>query len=290
MGTTLTMSVIVVVGTLLPLLLDPTNKLLTIQGLTICFGLAVCGLSFWAAAVALKRKDIDEENASKIEMKKVNAAAVVDVVDVVDVEAVTVKSQTPFPNSPNPPTRRLAVVLPPTYSTFYKVMVCCISGILCTMLQFAFVFSSPLRTIAEETHSLSPVRSAGITFIFAITICPIPNILIPLYTLKKNNTLASFTSSPHAKSNLLKCILIMSTPWVIQSHLYGLAANSLLGDYGDAIGWPLLIVTTNVTGLIIGWRVLGEWKEASEGTIKCIVGSIGFSIVGLGIVSAGGFV
>ena len=56
-----------------------------------------------------------------------------------------------------------------------------------------------------------------------------------------------------------------------QSHLYGVAANALLGDYGDAIGWPILIVTTNVTGLMVGWRFLGEWDNARAETKGWVV-------------------
>ncbi|GMH91150.1 hypothetical protein TrVE_jg9665 [Triparma verrucosa] len=271
MGTTLTMSVIVVVGTLLPLLVDPEGKLFTRQGAWICGGLGVCGAAFWAAAVALKRKDIDEEEAEKIEMKTVNPSSIID-------EETATFNQTP----PPPPSK--------TYSTFYKVLVCVVSGILCTMLQFSFVFSSSLRTLASETYSLPPSRSASITFFFAITICPIPNILIPAYTLNKSKKLHLLYTSPSAKISALKCLTIMSIPWVIQSHLYGLSANSLLGEYGDAIGWPVLIVTTNVTGLILGWKVLGEWEKAKEETVRWVIRSIGLSVVGLGIVSAGGFV
>jgi len=57
----------------------------------------------------------------------------------------------------------------------------------------------------------------------------------------------------------------MSLPWVVQSHLYGLSAASLLGPtLGSAVGWPLLIVTTNVTGLVIGWKFLGEVRKSEE--------------------------
>lgn len=81
----------------------------------------------------------------------------------------------------------------------------------------------------------------------------------------------------------------MALPWVVQSHLYGISAASLLGpDYGAAVGWPLLIVTTNVTGLVIGWKFLGEWDLAKPETIRYIKFSLALSVLGLGIVSIGG--
>lgn len=275
MGTTLNMSVIVVVGTFLPLLLDVEAKLATASGYIIVGGLFVCTLSFLAAAKALTLKDLDE---ALLTHEPSNLS------DPNDAEL------TIFP-SPIISTSKSSPSPPPEYSTFSKVLVCVVSGILCTMLQFAFVFSEDMRNIAETEYGVPAALTAGVTFFFAITICPIPNILIPLYKLHRSSTLTHLTSAPDSKSNYLKTLFLMSLPWVVQSHLYGLSAASLLGPtLGSAVGWPLLIVTTNVTGLVIGWKFLGEWEKAKEKTINVMKTSIALSIFGLAIVSVGGLI
>ena len=179
----------------------------------------------------------------------------------------------------------------PSYSTFTKVLVCVVSGILCTMLQFAFVFSKDMRTIAENDYGVAAAKTSAVTFFFAITICPFPNIVIPLFLLLRAKLLRKMLAGKETMSNVFKAFLFMALPWVAQSYMYGISASVLLGDsLGPAVGWPLLIVTTNVTGLILGWRLLGEWESAKKKTILLIKISLLLSVVGLAIVSAGGFV
>jgi hypothetical protein len=73
-------------------------------------------------------------------------------------------------------------------------------------------------------------------------------------------------------------------------HLYGLASGSLLGEYGSALGWPLLIASTNLTGLAFGVFVLAEWSQASEKTLSLLYKSLSLTAFGMLIISAGGFI
>lgn len=314
MGTTLTMGVIVVVGTFLPLLLDIESKLNTASGYTIigekeqelkqrlyinptlfvlasliAGGLFVCSLSFLSAAKALTLKDADEAFVTP----PPTPPTIDDPEDPTEDPTVDPTSEIeltlPKPKFPNAISRNSTAS--PEYSTFTKVTVCVISGILCTMLQFSFVFSKDMRDIAETKYSVPAALSSAVTFFFAITICPIPNILIPLYKIVKAGDISLIYNSPSSTSNYLKTLFFMAVVWVVQSHLYGISAASLLGpEYGPAVGWPLLIVTTNVTGLVIGWKLLGEWDMAKERTIKFIKISLILSVIGLGIVSIGGLI
>ena len=89
----------------------------------------------------------------------------------------------------------------------------------------------------------------------------------------------------------LKTFLFIACPWVFQSYLYGLSANALLGaELGAAVGWPVLIVTTNTTGLIIGWKVLKEWDAAGVGAVNMIKMAILSSVLGLGVIAVGGII
>eukprot|EP00520_Triparma_pacifica_P004156 CAMPEP_0118647286 /NCGR_PEP_ID=MMETSP0785-20121206/8523_1 /TAXON_ID=91992 /ORGANISM="Bolidomonas pacifica, Strain CCMP 1866" /LENGTH=279 /DNA_ID=CAMNT_0006539365 /DNA_START=355 /DNA_END=1191 /DNA_ORIENTATION=+ len=279
------MGVIVVVGTFLPLLLDIESKLNTASGYTIIGGLFVCSLSFLSAAKALKLKDADEASVTP----PPTPPTIDDPEDPTEDPTVDPTSEIeltlPKPKFPNAIPRNSTdsnAPLEVQYSTFTKVTVCVVSGILCTMLQFSFVFSKDMRDIAETKYNVPAALSSAVTFFFAITICPIPNILIPLYKIVKAGDFPLIYNSPSSTLNYLKTLFFMAVVWVVQSHLYGISAASLLGpEYGPAVGWPLLIVTTNVTGLVIGWKLLGEWDMAKERTIKFIKISLILSVIGL---------
>lgn len=176
-------------------------------------------------------------------------------------------------------------------STTFKVFVCVTAGVLASMLQFAFVFSEAMRLSLQNDYDLSSDRSSGLTFFFAITACTIVNIILPGIKLRRSQTLhLLFTNKQTSRHSWTKTLFIMAVPWVTQAQLYGLCANSLLGEqYGAAIGWPLLIVTTNATGLILGWKLLAEWVDAPPAAIKWLVISLIISGVGLIIIAVGGF-
>ena len=145
----------------------------------------------------------------------------------------------------------------PSYSTFTKVLVCVVSGILCTMLQFAFVFSKDMRTIAENDYGVAAAKTSAVTFFFAISICPFPNIVIPLFLLlrSKSSSLRKMLSSKDSIRNTFKAFIFMACPWVSSCYLYGIAADVLLGEsLGPAISWP------------VSKRSQRKWLEKVEGT------------------------
>ena len=73
--------------------------------------------------------------------------------------------------------------------------------------------------------------------------------------------------------------------------MYGISANALLGaDMGSAVGWPVLIVVTNTVGLVVGWKVLGEWEVAKKGAIDMVKVTVVSSLVSLIVIGIGGYV
>ena len=148
LGTTLTMSVIVVVGTLLPLVIDPVEKLFTASGGTICAGLAVCGLSFLAAAKATNMKDMDDTTGPEYRRREAEGLKI-------DVE-MRVATASPSSSSGKGAAEKGGGVddKGAEYTTFQKVAVCVVAGVLCTQLQFAFVFSADMRTTLEKGEIL----------------------------------------------------------------------------------------------------------------------------------------
>jgi hypothetical protein len=274
MGTTLTMSVIVVVGTLLPLLIDVHGKLLTTQGCLIVLGLAVCGMSFVFASLALRRKDADEAAMQAKTAGMSSGAAILPVDEQNDACA-----------------RESDDEKIEAYTTVQKVAVCCISGLFCTTLQFAFVFSEDMRDIAQNEYGVAEALSPAITFVFAISICALVNVFICFAKLQIAGRLGALWKSEKSSQYAVKTFFFIGLPWVSQSFLYGISANALLGpDLGSAVGWPVLIVTTNTTGLVIGWKLLEEWVHAQAPALNMVKLTVLFSTLGLMIIAIGGFV
>jgi hypothetical protein len=151
-----------------------------------------------------------------------------------------------------------------------------------------------------DTHSLThthtekqgadPRTSYAIIWIFAVTLSAPTAITVPLWRLwregvRKRRSDTDVTrsdtdvtrSDTDARSETVvtvmlkvgKVLLLMSAPWVGQIHLYGYAASSLLGEFGPAIGWPLLMSSTTTMGLLVGWR-MGEWGLALPRTITTL--------------------
>ena len=288
LGTTLTMSVIAVIGTLLPLLMDVNEMLLTASGGVIVLGLFICALGFVAASKALALKDRDEVLANGSSMVKkddidVEIAASSTTVEV-ELTSTTIANPAIAAPATTATTATTANLSP--HSSTYKIAVCLIAGLFCTMLQFAFVLGEDVRTITEEY--VSKPRSSAIIWIFALIFGTLPSIISSLYNAHKAGTLSNLWTSEYRTGNYLKVLFGMSLPWICHAHLYGISAGSLMGDFGAALGWPLLIVTSNVTGLVVGWRFLNEWDLAGVESINYLKLALTLNIFGMGVVCVGG--
>lgn len=75
----------------------------------------------------------------------------------------------------------------------------------------------------------------------------------------------------------LRLIVSTSLPWIAHIHIYGLCATTLLPE---SIGWPLLMMITNLWALVLS-KFLGEWKDASQKTVRTFAYSLGVTIIGL---------
>jgi hypothetical protein len=314
LGTNLTMSVVLMLGTLLPLLYfgglnTPTGGFIIAGLIVVC-----CGLYF--SAESLKLRDLhthstpnqdqpkdetdfsmdrfqppaqshDEENCNENgKESKVNECPQEGQIPVhmeVSGSTDTEKSATV---SSSVPTQTVEVEgktnqgTTTEYSTFIKIFVCILSGIFCSMLQFAFIFGQDLIDIAESDGRTPVGGSAAIIWLFAISIGAIPSIIYGFYSSPKYIPLKTIWLSPWWRHILLICTTCI--PWISHIHIYGLAANVLLPKaFAASIAWPTIMTTTVAQGMALS-LCLGEWKEASNQALSKL--RIGLVLSSLGVV------
>eukprot|EP01043_Picozoa_sp_COSAG02_P006604 COSAG02_NODE_190_length_30025_cov_22.989875_2_plen_219_part_00 len=96
-----------------------------------------------------------------------------------------------------------------------------------------------------------------------------------------------YHAAPGGLLNWFYC-LIMGLLWYGGNVIYGIGSN-MLGELGDAVGWPVFIVSMVVTGNVSG-MLTGEWEGTSSGSkMWMVVGNIILAIgVVVGVLGTGG--
>jgi L-rhamnose-H+ transport protein len=140
------------------------------------------------------------------------------------------------------------------------IFILMIGAVMAAMLQFAFVFGKSLMDDAESRGISSTLSSLVIWFI-AINGNSLANIAYCIYLCNKNNSWGKFREGGiECPVNVLRC-LAMTFTWLIHIQCYGLA-QSCLGDSGAALAWPIVMCITVLSAQ--AWSIfLGEWVLAS---------------------------
>jgi hypothetical protein len=305
-GTNLSMGIIAVIGSFLPLIIE--NMVFSPFGAIVCVGLLICCVGLWFSTKALAQRDEDEvlakaqrsddnENENDDDYVK-NADSRANLgfplslnkieedtpLKGDDNSSVHSDNDSPDDNGEKNHEKKQDKMNLREYSTIQKVLVCVATGVTAVQLQFAFMFGSPITDLAKGVvdGAVLPGKtpyggSSVIIWLFAISLgAPV-------------SFINAVVSSPVPLSQCLKApwwrhlrlIATTSLPWISHIHIYGLCATTLLPDkVAASIAWPLLMMITNLWALILS-KVLGEWKVASQNTIKTFLLSVSVTMVGL---------
>ena len=304
-GTNLSMGIVAIIGTFLPLITEQT--LLTPFGGVICIGLFICCVGLWLATKALAQRDIDEANVlaasddasdasnGSCVKKKDDEESKFPLSSLDDVEKEEDVIGAKLDDNANDEDNQVAEAMvekdekpkEKEYSTLQKILVCLITGIAAVQLQFAFIFGKPITDLANgKAESVDNVEipgqtpfggSAAIIWLLAISLgAPVAII---------NGILSSPVPLSHSIRapwwRHVRIIVTTSLPWISHIHIYGLSATKLFPEkVAASIAWPLLMMITNLWSLVLS-KILGEWKVACDKTIRTFVCSVATTMVGL---------
>mmetsp|Transcript_10707 Transcript_10707/g.15768 ORF Transcript_10707/g.15768 Transcript_10707/m.15768 type:complete len:425 (+) Transcript_10707:117-1391(+) len=290
MGTNLTIGIILILGTLLPLGMN--EQVATPSGGMIIGGVVVSCVGLFFSMRSLQIRTKEEHIDKKLTVSTSNdevgdgteSVSNAKMGDAEEGAAGTTESTGDSPEEPKtdvPKTNE-----PKTHSTFLKITLCVLAAVFSSTLQFAFVFGSDLIKIAESPDgpgSTPKSGSAAIIWLFVIPLSTISSISYGLYE-SRNTPIKHLWRSPisrHIKIFIFACI-----PWIGHIHLYGIAANLLLPPHiAAAVAWPILMSTTVAWGMILSLK-LGEWKGASaDAQTKQKLG-LGLLAIGIVVVMA----
>ncbi len=310
LGTNLSMGIIAVIGTFLPLIIEET--LITATGGVICVGLVICCFGLLLSTKALSMRDKDESeiecdevskevlhitSGSKSEgIKQGNGESV----DGISKDVSKVHSAFQETDEEGDTVERLVADVRDSnqelkeaefqYPTWKKIVVCVGTGVCASQLQFAFVFGGEITDLAlgkMKSDNFLPGSTpdsggAAIIWLLAISLSAPVSII---HALKSSSApLSSVIKAPLSRH--LKIIFTTSLPWIAHIHIYGVCSTILFPvKVASSVGWPMLMMTTTGQALVLS-VILGEWKEASEGTIRTLKCSILTTAVGIGVLMA----
>lgn len=317
LGTNLTIGVVAVIGTFLPLLTEQT--LITPAGGIIVLGLFVCCIGLWISTKALKKRDADEDAYVKSKMASSDTPSNLlrddessfhaDNTSVVDHHSsnpskeswsirlktsqyIGLKRVSAFFRKTSSIRKKDNIENPP----WKKIGICIIAGICCVQLQFAFIFGKRISDLSLGTienieddavlnripGSTHETGGAAIIWMLAISLGAPASIIHAL--LSSPVPISSAIRAPWWRH--LRIIATTSLPWITHIHIYGVCASTLFPKrIAASIGWPMLMMVTTAQGTVLS-LLLGEWKVASPDTLRTLKLSLLASFIGVGILMA----
>jgi L-rhamnose-H+ transport protein len=168
----------------------------------------------------------------------------------------------------------------PYRSFFAGFMVCCLSGLFSSALNFSYAFGGDALDRARALGA-SQLWSTGVVTALAVSGGFISNLVYCTYLLRKNGTLGRFTGDGAGTGWV--CGALMGLFWFGGQSLYAIGIT-WMGQLGVVIGWPLLmgmiIVTSNAAGVMTG-----EWNGVSAVTKRFLALGMLIILTALGVLA-----
>ena len=163
------------------------------------------------------------------------------------------------------------------------LLICILSGVFSSMLNFAFVFGQQLQDLSQQAGA-STAMSGNAIWALAVSCGFLPNAAYCVYLLNKNHTWGVFMERSAGAGYALSAAL-MGVLWYSGLVVYG-TGTAALGALGKIVGWPVFMTVDIIAG--IGWGFLGgEWKGASRTALTYCLTGIAILLLAIGVISLG---
>jgi len=162
------------------------------------------------------------------------------------------------------------------------LIICVLSGIFSSMLNFSFVFGDEIRvrTLAAGAH---PSMAANPIWSLTVTGGFLSNLIYCVYLLNRNRTWGVYRQADTSKYWLLGGLTGLL--WYGGVVTYGMGAASL-GKLGGIVGWPVFMTLDIIAGLFWG-AVTGEWKKAGRRALLYCWTGVGILVLAIVLISFG---
>jgi len=163
------------------------------------------------------------------------------------------------------------------------LIICILSGVFSSMLNFAFVFGEEMRQLSLQAGASTAMSANGI-WALGVSCGFVPNAAYCIYLLNKNHTWRVFREKAVGPLYTLGATL-MGFLWYSGVVVYGMGADAL-GTLGGIIGWPVYMSVDIIAGLVWGF-LGGEWKGASRTALGYCLTGIAILFLAIGVISLG---
>jgi L-rhamnose-H+ transport protein len=162
------------------------------------------------------------------------------------------------------------------------LVICILSGIFSSMMNFSFVFGDELRLRALQSGA-SNAMAANPIWALTVTGGFVANFLYCIYLLNQNRTWSVFGEGN--PSVYWPLGISMGLLWFGGTVIYGAGAASL-GSLGAIVGWPIFMTIDIIAALFWG-AISGEWKGASRRAMVYNWMGVAVLLVAIALISAG---
>lgn len=163
------------------------------------------------------------------------------------------------------------------------LVVCILSGVFSSMLNFAFVFGEEVRQLSLRAGA-STAMSGNAIWALAVSSGFLPNAAYCAYLLNRNHAWSVFLEKAGGVAYVLAAAS-MGVLWYSGLVVYGMGTVAL-GSLGKIVGWPEFMSFDIIAGILWGFFG-GEWKGASRIALGYCLGGIAILFLAIGVISIG---
>jgi len=160
------------------------------------------------------------------------------------------------------------------------LFLCVIAGLLAPMLNFSFIFGSPIAASAVQ-EGAAPGNASNAIWAIGLFGGFVANGGYAAFKLWRRGTWLRFGKGSSEWALGAATGILFTLGFL----LYGRGAT-ILGDLGPSVGWPVFQATTILVSNAAG-ALSGEWRGSSKGALRFTFAGLGMLVSAIAVLSVG---